>query len=135
MLTEINVNCDGNWDKPEVQFSGSANTLANFGMLLNQVKETVNIATHALKNEFYPVVLQNLIIEPTSTGNDRLTIEIYNTSFKLSGTRLAFNKLADSLINFFDDESKFGDHFHLDYYEGNLVLNETNCHLVFMCDQ
>lgn len=135
MLTEININCDGNWDKPEVQLSGSADTLTNFGRFLNQVEETQYIATHALKNEFYTVALQNLVIEPTTVGNDRLTVEINDSSLKLSGTRLAFNKLADSLINFFDDDSEIGDHFHLDYYEGNQVLNETNCHLVFIRDQ
>jgi hypothetical protein len=44
------------------------------------------------------------------------------------------NILADSLINVSDDEAEIRDHFHLHYYEGSNVLNETNCSLIFICD-
>lgn len=53
----------------------------------------------------------------------------------IDDTKASLNKLADSLINFFDDDSNVGEHFQLDYYEGNEVLNETNCHLIFICDR
>ncbi len=135
MIADININCDGNWMSPEIQLSGSAKALAHLGSLLNEIKTPMKIHTVVLKNKFYPVSIDNLFINPKKSGNDRLSIKFDEENLQLEGTLIAINKIGDSLINFFDDESKIGDHFHLDYYEGNQVLNETNCRLVFICDQ
>lgn len=135
MMAQIYVTCDGDWDEPEVQISGSAEALASFGMLLNGVTDLITLEISSLKNEFYPVSVNALIVEPGQSGHDRLTVTIDETSFKLIGTVCAFNKLGDSLVNFFDDNTIVGEHFQLDYYEGNDVLNETNCHLIFICDR
>jgi len=135
MIADVSISCDGNWICPEVQFSGSAKALADLGSTLNGIKYPVEIKTKISKNKFYPFAIQNLLVHPTSWGNDRLSINIDESNFKFEGTLVAINKIADSLINFFDKESEIGDHFHIDYYDGNQTLNETSCHLVFICDQ
>lgn len=135
MMAQIHVACDGDWGEPEVQTSGSAKALADFGVFLNSVTEPTTLEVPVLESEFYPVSVQTIIIEPVPSGGDRLTVTIDELNFNLTGTKVALNKLGDSLINFFDDDSGIGEHFQLDYYEGNEVLNETNCHLIFICDR
>lgn len=135
MMAQIYIMCDGDWAEPEVQVSGSAKALANLGKLLNSIVDPVDLKVPHLENEFYPVSVNVLNIYLDDSGNDRLTVTIDEARFTMRGTTLAFNKLGDSLLNFFDDGSSVGDHFQLDYYEGNEVLNETNCHLIFICDR
>ncbi len=135
MMAHIHVACDGDWGEPEVQTSGSAKDLANFGAFLNSVAEPTTLEVPALDSEFYPVSVKTIIIEPVESGDDRIIVTIDEDNFNLTGTKVALNKLGDSLINFFDENSGVGEHFQLDYYEGNEVLNETNCHLIFICDR
>ena len=134
-MAQIYVACDGDWKEPEVQISGSTKALASFGVMLNGVAGSLTLDVPVLENEYYPVSVNVLNIELDELGNDRLTITIDDTNFNLRGTNKAFNKLGYSLVNFFDDDSNVGEHFQLDYYEGNEVLNETNCHLIFICDR
>lgn len=135
MIDQIYITCDGDRENPEVQISGSSTALVSFGSLLNSIAIPIHLDIPDLKNEFYPVSVNILNIEPEETGNNRLTVTFDKTNFKLRGTSNAFEKLGDSLINFFDEYSNIGKHFQLDYYEGNEVLNETNCHLIFLCDR
>lgn len=135
MTDQIYITCDGDWENPEVQISGSSKALAIFGVLLNGVVTSINLKIPDLENKFYPVSVNIINIELEESGMDRLTVTIDQSSFKLRGTNNAFEKLGDSLINFFDDTSSVGEHFQLDYYEGNELLNETNCHLIFLCDR
>lgn len=135
MKTQVYVVCDGDWDKPEIRISGAARSLANLGVLMNGVSGCVMLDIPILKNEFYPISLSVLVIDLIDSENDRLTVVADKNKLKLTGTNLAFNKLGDSLINFFDDAANVGDHFQLDYFEGNEVLNDTSCHLIFISDR
>lgn len=135
MMPQIYVACDGDWNEPEVQISGSVKELADFGELLNKAESRIILDTSPQKNEYYPANIKALVVEPSQSGGDRLTVMIDERSFSLVGTTVALNKLGDSLINFFDVDTSIGEHFQLDYYEGNEVLNETKCHLIFMCDR
>ena len=135
MMLQLYVACDGDWEEPEVQASGSSKALAEFGALLNDIVEPITLAVPALESEFYPVSMKKITIKPDQSGGDRITVTIDENNFSLTGTKVALNKLADSLINFFDDDSSIGEHFQLDYYEGNEVLNKTSSHLIFICDR
>ncbi|MEO3678410.1 hypothetical protein ABGI61_05165 [Rheinheimera sp. FR7-31] len=135
MMAQIYVACDGNWSEPEVQISGSAKDLADFGVFLNSVTESTSLEVPVLDSEFYPVSVKRIVIEPAGSGDDRIIVTIDEDNFNLTGTKVALNKLGDSLINFFDKNSITGEHFQLDYYEGNKVLSETNCHFIFICDR
>ncbi len=127
------INCDGDWRRPEVKISGSANSLAAFGLFLNECTESTILDLLVVENKFYRFSINLIKIEIDKNSNDRLTIEVNENNLHLSGSKLAFNKLGDSLINFFDSASDEGEHFHLDYYEENQTLNKTNCHLIFAC--
>lgn len=105
------------------------------GVFLNSVTDPTTLEVPALENEFYPVSVKTIIIEPVQSEDDRLTVTIDECNLNLTGTKVALNKLGDSLTNFFDDNSSIEEHFQLDYYEGNEVLNETSCHLIFICDR
>lgn len=133
MAIKIYVNCDGDWSRLEVKISGSANSLAAFGLFLNECTESAILDVPVLQDKFYRFSIKLVKIEIIKSSNDRLTIEVNENNLYLSGSKLAFNKLGDSLINFFDSASEEGEHFHLDYCEENQMLNKTNCHLIFAC--
>ena len=135
MINDIYVLCDGDWEDPEVQIYGSSKALSDFGLLLNKTKDSFTIETNNLKNDFYPVCINKISVQPVQTGNDKLAVSIDKISLNISGTKEAFQKLSQSLINFFDNDTEIGEHFHLDYYEGNEILNKTNCNLIFTCDR
>jgi hypothetical protein len=67
-------------------------------------------------------------------GDDLLTVKMIERHLIFSGTLKAFNKIGQSLNNFFEGDVEEGSHFHLDYYEENTILAQTNCHLIFMCN-
>ena len=135
MTLRINVACDGDWEEPEVLFSGSVDALVDFGLALNSATELNKYDLSLHNNEYYPASIKTLILEPSKSGNDRITVFIEEGYLRIVGSSVALNKLGDSLLNFFDDNTSVGEHFQLDYYEGNKVLNETKCLLIFMCDR
>ncbi|WP_298940354.1 hypothetical protein [uncultured Psychromonas sp.] len=135
MIPQIYVACDGDWNEPEVQISGSVKALTDFGETLNETEEYVKYDIAVQNNEYYPANIKALVVESSESGGDRLTVTINESCFSLIGTTVALNKLGDSLLNFFDVETSIGEHFQLDYYESNEILNETKCHLIFMCDR
>jgi hypothetical protein len=135
MMPQIYIACDGDWNEPEIQISGSVEALIDVGEILNKAEEYVKYDIPVQNNEYYPANIKALIVEPSESGGGRLNVTIDESGFSLVGTTVALNKLGDSLINFFDVDTSIGEHFQLDYYEGNEVLNKTKCHLIFMCDR
>jgi hypothetical protein len=126
--------CDGDWDNPEIEISDSSENLVKLGKILNEFEESFEIKANDKKSEFYSDCLNNLVLDLMLNGDDLLRVRIANHNLIFSGTLKAFQNISQSIINFFEGEVKEGDHFHLDYYEGNMVLAQTNCHLIFMCN-
>ena len=133
-MPKIYVACDGDWEEPEVQFSGSVKALSDFGKLLNKAEGHSKWTVPVKKNEYYPVNIESLSVGCLDSENDRITVAVNEDILSLEGTPVALNKLGDSLVNFFDTETLVGEYFQLDYYDGNQVLNETKCHLIFIRD-
>ena len=125
--------CDGDWDHPEIEISDSSDNLVKLGTILNGLDKSLEIKASYQESEFYPYCLGNLVLNLMVKGDDLLTVKIAERHLILSGTLKAFNKIGQSLINFFEDDVKEGEHFHLDYSDGNTVPAQTNCHLIFMC--
>ncbi len=136
-LTEVKGNirilCDGDWERPQVEVSGSWQALAGLGALLKRATAPVTVPLGEYSNTFYPVSVRALHIEPQTQSGGRLTVSVDQIAMVLKGDAEAFDKLGQSLENCFDRHSRPGHHFHLDYYEGNDLLNQTNCSLIFMC--
>lgn len=135
MNANIFINYEGDISKPEIQISGSWSSLSEFGCSLNQLDSSQNINLNVSQNKFYPEVISSLNICLEKDGNGLLTVTMHDQTLNVAGNTVAINKLAESLTNFFDEDSEIQEHFQLDYYEGNHVLNETNCILIFMCDR
>jgi hypothetical protein len=126
---------NGDWNNPEIEISGSSDTLVKLGETFNGLDKSLEIKASFKKSQFYSHCLGYLVLNLMNEGNDLLTIKVINNNLIFSGTLKAFKNLGQSLINFFEENPKEGKHFHLDYYEGNQVLAQTNCHLIFMCSK
>jgi hypothetical protein len=135
MNTNIFINFDGDISEPEIQISGTWYSLSEFGCYLNQLDSSQNITLPVSQNEFYPEVIKHLNVCLEKDGNGLLTVTMHDQTLNVAGNTVAINKLAESLTNFFDEDSEIQEHFQLDYYEGNDVLNETSCTLIFICDR
>jgi len=134
-ILKIYIVYDGQITNPEVQISGSAKALIEFGNLLSEIQVKTSLSLSISNNTFYPLNVKTLIIEPIRSDNDRLAVMVDYQVLELRGTYLALDKLAGSLTNFFDTRStRINDHFHLNFYEENEDLNEPSCSLTFMCD-
>jgi hypothetical protein len=118
-----------------VQVSGSANDMSHLGRLIEKIEDRVEWNFCASKDEYFPVNLRTFIIVVNSSENDRLTVDVGNNSISFTGSRVAISDLGRSLINFFSESVSVDDHFEFFYYDGNPVLNKTECHLVFLCDR
>jgi hypothetical protein len=62
-----------------------------------------------------------------------IKISITNNRLIFEGPKSAFNILGRSLVNFFPEDSKKGDHFHLDDVGGNSLFAPPNYSLIFAC--
>ena len=129
---------NGNLEKPEIEISDSSQGLIQMGQLLASISKDFKLYASKEKSEFYAENLEavSLRLFPSRNGEelDLLTTFMANNELVFEGSKLAFNNLGISLLNFFSQTSKKGDHFHLDYIEGySLLLAPTNCHLIFMC--
>ncbi|WP_293128070.1 hypothetical protein [Microcoleus sp. bin38.metabat.b11b12b14.051] len=129
---------NGNLEKPEIEISDSSQGLIQMGQLLPSISKDFKLYASKEKSEFYAENLEavSMRLFPSRNGEelDLLTTFMANNELVFEGSKLAFNNLGISLLNFFSQTSKKGDHFHLDYIEGySLLLAPTNCHLIFMC--
>ena len=133
MNVNINVYCDGNWDNPEVQISGSWEELVQLGSVINRINESIILDLPDIASEIYPVCLKRLFLDLDEEHNSRITVSIDEKQLTLTGTKEALSIIGESLTNYFDSDTKYGERIRFDYYEGNEVLNETNCVLLFVC--
>lgn len=131
----ISIVCDGDWLQPEVQISGDLLNLLDFGKYLNKLDSSKILKTLECNCDYYPVHINELQLNFDELCNSRLTVDVSEHKLILTGTKIGYNKLGDSLFNFFDEESRPGDHFQLDYFEGNLNLNKTTCSLIFILEE
>ena len=133
MVPNVYIACDGDWNEPEIQISGTKESLSNFGCYLKKVNETRVLKLKTNIEEFYPVKINKLKISLEKVGMDKIKVMVTDDCLYLEGTSLSLSLLGESLENFFDDNSNSGDHFQMDYYEGDCLLSETNCALIFLC--
>lgn len=106
--------------------------------LINLNKDSILYGVHK-ESKFYSKNLKmiKIIFKRNETYNHKklnlLKVFLDKDSLVLEGNKLAFIKLGQSLLNFFNKDSKNQEHFHLDYTEGDMLLAPTSCYLIFMC--
>lgn len=130
----ISVSHDGDGARPEVQVSGTGAALVQLASMFDGTRSSVSIKLSHQKEEHYPVSLEKLVIDrDQSRSNGLVKVELSRSQLLFSGSEIALMKICRSLENFFGEECKAGDHFQLDYYPGNQVLDETPITLIFAC--
>ena len=130
----MDVLFDGDNQMPEFEISGTAEMLSNLGKRLTEITEYFFEEGGSKQCTYFPHTLRGLSFSLRNPGNGLLDVVLDNDTLKFIGNKVALDKLGNSLINFFDEDTKAKDHFHLDYYEGNMMLNPTNYSLIFMCN-
>lgn len=128
---------DGNWNRPEIEISDSPSGLSKLGTLFLGISQDLTLHAEQVKSKFYPENLEAISIKllPIESPGGISLIKIYITNNRLifEGSQSAFNKLGMSLLNYFNEDSKKGEHFHLNYVEGDPLLAPTNCYVIFLC--
>lgn len=122
---------DGDENRPEITVSGTSVEMSSLGALLTTINAPVTLALEPGVSQAYPVCLGRLVIEP-DVGERRLAVAVTAGTLRIGGGAKALAALAQSLLNFFEGEIESGSHFHLEYYEGNEMLEPTSCTLVFL---
>jgi hypothetical protein len=85
MNVNINVYCDGNWDNPEVQISGSWEELVQLGSVINRINESIILDLPDIASEIYPVCLKRLFLDLDEEHNSRITVSIDEKQLTLTG--------------------------------------------------
>ncbi|OSI06697.1 Uncharacterised protein [Neisseria animaloris] len=124
---------NGNPENSQIEISGTVVSFNVLGDILNKITTMTSFKLQTFSNKFYPKKFEFLQLIYQDDETNRISIETEDDKLIIKGNSVAFNMLGDSLSNFFDEESKKDDHFHIDYYDGNDMLNPTNISLVFIC--
>ncbi|MEG4303002.1 hypothetical protein [Microcoleus sp. D3_18a_C4] len=128
---------DGNWDEPEIEISDSPRGLIELGELCKSISEDLNLHAEKINSEFYPENLEGISMKLSSIKNpeglDLIKIHLNQRNLVFEGSKSAFHKLGMSLLNYFHENSRKPEHFHLYYVEGDCLLAPTNCHVIFLC--
>ena len=133
MLPRIRALWDGDETCPAIKISGTGVELSSLGALLTSIEAPVTLALEPGVSQAYPMCLGRLMIEPDGAAR-RLSVSVVTGTLRISGGAEALAALAQSLLNYFEDEAESASHFHLEYYEGNEILEPTSCTLVFQAE-
>jgi hypothetical protein len=130
----MNILCDGDWEKPEIELSDSLSGLIKLGNVLLDVNDEVEILSKGERSPFYAENLDSLILRKLSNMeyDDTIHITISGKKLALEGSSEALSRLGRSLLNFFNANSQEGKHLHLNYYPGNGILAPTKSELIII---
>lgn len=126
-LIAINVNSQQEYS--EIDISGTAAEFANFTEHLAKLSTGV-LSLKSHPNLYFPISMDQLLIELMDQSDGLLTAQIIGTDFKLSGDPQAFRKLIDflkSLPNLSPEE-----HFHLDWFANEDLLAPSTSTMAFI---
>ncbi len=127
---------DGDREGAEINVLATTQEFCEIGHALLSLEERLLIEGNKERDPFYSDVLHGIAFEPWTQGgsNKLLSIEIVENIVCFVGPMVCFEKLGQSLLNFFSENISPGQHFHLDYYEGNQLLEPTKYELIFTYD-
>ena len=125
---DVSINTSLDKLRPEVLFVATPNSYRLLSECVSQLNGRVDISLQKFDETFYPISLNNCVIILQGETNGLLDINIIDKEFFIKGDKKAldhlsyyFSFMADSALNF---------HWHIDYYEGNQDVLETNISLV-----
>ena len=114
--------------KPEVVFASTREGYKLLSEISIKENESVNIPLEESNRKVYTVSLENFIISFKAETTGLLDLSISGNSFLIKGDLKALEHLSDYFKFMSESENSF--HWHIDYYEGNHDVLETNISLV-----
>lgn len=129
------VSFDGDEKYPEIQVCGKATEIRELGEQLVEGTEKIVINSTEEDCDCYPVLLKGLKcnLDHFSSIPSLVKFKLVDNYLEITGGIEGLRKLGQSCINVFSD-AQVDEHMHLEYYEGNSLLEETNCSVVFICN-
>ena len=130
----MKIYCDKNPKGQSIAISGSADALLSLGRALSEGKD-IQFKAEEIPSRFYPILLRGFSFNLLSTTEALLEVVVEAQQLHISGGAKTAEKLGQSLLNFFSGEVMPGEHFHLDFFEGNGILAPTRYHLIFQAEE
>ena len=114
--------------RPEVLIIATQEAYKTLSKLTIKKNESVKIPLKNLPNDFYTITLENCLISYKENTQGLLDISINGKDFIIHGDAEAL----DHLIYYFGfmSEAESNYYWHIDYYDGNSDVLETNISLV-----
>ena len=132
----MNVSCDGDIERPEIQLAAPAKEFYKLGESLLDVQEAgIELFSEGgvYKNYQEEIKQVNFAI-----GDDKNYCGLIHVTLSdelkliFKSDRKGFIKLGQSFLNFFSGTVAENDHFHIDYYEGNGLFLPTKISMIFL---
>ncbi len=132
----MNIVSDGDEEGAEIEVSGTIQEFREIGQALLSLEGKTLIEGNQERDPFYSDVLHGIAFEINTKENTNklLSIDIVGGVVCFVGPMGCFEKLGQSLLNFFSEGIFPGQHFHLSYYEGNKLIEPTKHELIFTYD-
>jgi hypothetical protein len=130
----MNILCDGDWERPEIEISDSISGLIKLGNILTNIHGEAEILSEHKTSPFYSENLDSLLLKRlvNPKDDDTLDVVVFNKKLVLEGSDKALARLGISLLNVFHEDSQEGRHLHLSYFPGNGILSPTKCELIIV---
>lgn len=128
MDIKLAINASDNLKIPELEMVSGKEGLLFLSEKLKSYTSELNLHLAIEDNRFYPKSIKKLTCRQISFSNGLLNLLWQDELFTIEGDELAVSNFAETLKNLAESETDY--HFHIDYYEDNGIVSETNISLV-----
>lgn len=133
MKINLAINSQEDLDYIEISIASNSETYLSLSKELKSLDSDKLFELEKRESKSYKNQVERLICKLKDNTNQLFDLTLERNCLIFSGDRLAFSNLSETLLNLSESEksdSPINCHFHIDYYEGNGILNETNISLV-----
>jgi hypothetical protein len=128
-MSVIAINVNSQQGYHEINISGTAVEFANLAEYLTNLSTGV-LSLKNDSNPFFPISMDQLLIELVDQSDGRITAQVTDKDFKLLGDTQAFRKLIDFLESL--PNLSPGEHFHLDWFANEDLLAPSTSNMTFI---
>ena len=133
MKINLSINSEESPGFIEVSITGNKEVYSNLSGELKILKTDTIFLLADKKSDFYKNSIETLYCKIKDNTNELLDLCLDKNSLIISGNKSAYLNLSETLFNLSECEKStynINPHFHIDYYEGNGILSETNISLI-----
>ena len=121
---QIIINSSGNKTDPEVEMLADSKNYKLLSSGFQEAQSEIKLILSTEESPFYPISLLYLVIKPLEESSGLLMLRLEEELMEIAGDRKAFANFGETLLNL--SKSRIGQHFHIDYYDGNGIVDITN---------